>query len=158
MNGSIRKAQLSDVPHMVELSEQKRLQYQRYQPVFWRKAEDSRQVQLTYFEGLVLKENIIALVYEQDKQIKGFVIAMLHSAPPVYKPEGLTCTIDDFCVAEPENWSTVGTDLLHEVACQAKEQGAVQIVVVCGHLDQSKREMLASESFNIASEWYVKNT
>ena len=157
MNGAIRYAQLIDIPYMVELSEQKRLQYQSYQPTFWRKAKNSRQVQLPYLEELVSKENIIALVYEQDGQIKGFVIAMLHSAPPVYEPEGTTCTIDDFCVANQEDWSTVGTALLREVDCKAKDQGAVQIVVVCGHLDQAKREMLALESFTIASEWYVRN-
>jgi hypothetical protein len=37
----------------------------------------------------------------------------------------------------------------------ARRQGAVQIVVVCGHLDDAKRSALASSGLQIASEWWV---
>jgi len=43
---SIRAARPADVPRMVDLSEQKRLEYQGYQPNFWRKAAGSRETQI----------------------------------------------------------------------------------------------------------------
>ncbi len=50
MKGIIRKAQLADAAHMVELSEQKRTEYEKHKPNFWRKAHDSAQKQMPYFE------------------------------------------------------------------------------------------------------------
>jgi hypothetical protein len=60
MKGTIRQAKRSDVTRMVELAEQKRMQYQSYQPTFWRKAADSRDVQLPFFEGLIAQGDVIA--------------------------------------------------------------------------------------------------
>ena len=155
-DGTIRRARATDVSRLVDLSEEKRLQYQAYQPLFWRKAPDSREKQLPYFERLLSDDRVIALVHERDDAIDGFVVATLLNAPPVYDPGGLTCLIDDF-VAADERWDTVGAALLAAVDREAKHRGAVQMVVVCGHLDQRKRRMLADGAFTIASEWYVKS-
>jgi GNAT superfamily N-acetyltransferase len=141
---------------MVDLSEQKRLQYQSYQPTFWRKAADSREKQLPHLERQLSSDRAIALVHEQDGAIDGFLIATLIEAPPVYDPGGLTCVIDDFVVAEARDWQSTGTALLAEANRQAGSRGGVQTVVVCGHQDQPKRRMLAASGFSIASEWYVR--
>jgi GNAT superfamily N-acetyltransferase len=153
---SIRVARPADLPRMVVLSEQKRRQYQSYQPIFWRKAADSREKQLPHFERQLSSDRVFALVHEQDGAIDGFLIATLVEAPPVYDPGGLTCVIDDFVVAEAQDWQSVGGALLAEANRQAKSRGAVQTVVVCGHQDQPKRRMLAAGGFSIASEWYVQ--
>src|SRR4051794_11746834 len=113
-DGTIRKAGSADIARMVELSEQKRLQYQAYQPRFWRKAPDSREKQLLHFERIVAADRTIALVHEWDGGIDGFVIATLLDAPPVYDPGGLTSLIDDFVVAD-EAWEIVGAALLEAV-------------------------------------------
>jgi len=84
------------------------------------------------------------------------VIATVVEAPPVYDPGGLTCLVDDFVVADPREWETIGATLLSEANRQARERGAVQAVIVCGHQDQPKRAMLAAGGFSVASEWYVK--
>jgi GNAT superfamily N-acetyltransferase len=154
-DGTIRRARTADVSRLVDLSEEKRLQYQAYQPRFWRKAPDSREKQLPYFERILAADRVSALVHERDGAIDGFVIATLLDAPPVYDPGGLTCLIDDFVAAEA-TWDTVGAALLAAVDREAKARGAVQMVIVCGHLDQPKRRMLADGAFSIASEWYVK--
>jgi hypothetical protein len=60
----IRTAQTADVPRMVDLSEQKRLEYQSYQPGFWRQAADSREKQIPHFEHVVGSDRVIALVCE----------------------------------------------------------------------------------------------
>jgi GNAT superfamily N-acetyltransferase len=153
---AIRKAGPADVPRMVDLSEQKRLQHQSYQPTFWRKAADSREKQLPHFERVIGSDRVIALVHERAGTIDGFVIATVVEAPPVYDPGGLTCVVDDFVVADPQDWEAIGAPLLSEAYREASAQGAVQTVVVCGHQDQPKRAMLAGDGFSIASEWYVK--
>lgn len=155
-NSAIRKAGLADVPRMVDLSEQKRTQYQSYQPIFWRKAAGSREQQIPHFERVVGSDRVIALVHERAGSIDGFVIATLVEAPPVYDPGGLTCLIDDFTVADPQEWEAIGARLLREAAREAGARGAVQAVVGCGHQDEPKRAMLAAGGFAIASEWYVK--
>ena len=156
MDTHIRKAQLADVPAIVEMSEQRRLQYQEYQPVFWRKAEDSREKHTPFLKSIIEKGRAIVLVYERENSLEGFVIANLVPAPPVYNPGGPTTSIDDYCVADSNDWESIGKALLEAAISEGKEQGAAQTVVVCGHLDAKKRTMLASVGFTIASEWYVK--
>ena len=84
MDGTIRNAEVADVRRIVEFSEQKRTEYEEYQPIFWRKAHDSASAQKPYFEHLLTLDGIIALVYECEGTIQGFVIANLQTAPPVY--------------------------------------------------------------------------
>ena len=152
---SIRMATVDDVSRMVELSDRKRTEYAQYSPVFWRKAEGASEKQVPFFKAQVEKENNIVLVSEESGRIEGFVIATVHSAPPVYDQGGQVCGVDDFMVSAPEQWQTVGVALLAEVKSQAKARGAVLSVVVCGHLDEPKRDMLRTSGFSIASEWYV---
>jgi GNAT superfamily N-acetyltransferase len=157
MNGVIRAARPDDVSAMVDLSEQKRIQYEPYNPTFHRKAPDSWEKQTPFFESLLTRERIIALVHEQDGRIDGFVIAALVDAPPVYDPGGLTCLIDDFMLARPDDWATIGLALLREANARAKPRGAVQTVVVCGPQDEPKRAMLAAAGFDVVTEWRVAN-
>ena len=157
MKNMVRKAQVDDVAAMVALSEQKRLEYQQLQPHFWRKAADSRERQTPYFARLVGSESCIALVLTRDNLMDGFIMGLLIEAPPVYDPGGLTCVVDDFVVADANDWQIAGAALLDEVGREARARGAVQTVVVCAHLDQPKRAMLLQQAgFSIASEWHVR--
>lgn len=142
---------------MVGLSEQKRTEYAAYQPVFWRKAANSEEAQTPFFRRLLAQENILALVALDGATVVGFVIAAIVPAPPVYDPGGLTCLIDDFCVAQPEQWPALGRALLAAVTGEAAARGAAQAVVVCGHLDEPKRALLRDTGLSIASEWYVSS-
>jgi len=154
--GLIHRAGATDVKAIVELAELRRVQYEKYQPVFWRKAADSQAKQLPYFHELIKRRNVIALVHEESRGVDGFIIGELHKAPPVYDPRGLTCSVDDFVVSDAALWEKVGASLLDALVQEARERGAVQIVVVCGHLDELKRAMLQKRGMSIASEWYVK--
>ncbi len=154
MEHHIRKALPADVAAMVNLSEQKRIQYSAYQPHFWSKAPDSWERQAAFLPHLLSRENVIAFVHETDSAVDGFVIASLVPSPPVYAG-GLTCSIDDFCVTGAD-WAGTGKALLDAAVQAAKERGAAQCVVVCGHLDQPKREMLSSLGYSIASEWWTR--
>ena len=94
-------------------------------------------------------------IADAEDTLTGFIIGRLIQAPETYDPGGLTLMIDDFCVAEPELWEPVGQPLISAVKTQAKEKGASQILVVCGHHDEPKRQFLKSQGLNLASEWYT---
>jgi GNAT superfamily N-acetyltransferase len=153
--GVIRRAEARDVAAMVELSERKRLEYQSYEPRFWRKAADSREKQTPHFERVLSGEQAIAFVHEGQGEVDGFIVGVLVEAPPVYDPGGLTCLVDDF-VVDAQDWDTVGAALLAAVEREAGLRGAVQTVVVCGHRDEAKRAALAGERFSLTSEWYTR--
>ena len=153
---TLRDATPDDVPAMVELSERKRLEYETYQPTFWRKAADSREKQTAFFQNILERKDRLILVYEREEKVIGFVIGALVPAPPVYDPGGHTCMIDDFAVSDPNEWESVGVALLDTAIAEARYSGAVQAVVVCGHGDSPKRSMLAANGYGIASEWRVK--
>ena len=152
---NIRKATVSDVGRMVELSEEKRIEYAEYSPVFWRKADDSAEKQAPFLSYQIEQERNIVLVAEADGAIVGFVIASIGDAPPVYNPGGKVCMVDDFTVSEPALWPTVGRELVSQAFSEAKSRGAVLLVVCCGRLDEPKRSALAELGLEIASEWFV---
>ena len=144
---SIRNATASDIPQMVDLSEQKRTQYQDFQPLFWRKAKDSRERQLPFFADQLANEDIVALVHEEAGEIDGFLIASLRS--------GHECTIDDFALADEDAWETAGATLLRAAGETAKARGVEWYVVICGHLDQPKRAMLDRFGLTLDRYWYT---
>ncbi len=75
-------------------------------------------------------------------------------APPVYDLGGLSTGVDDFMVRHPSLWATVGRALLNEVSVRAREQGSVQMIVVCGPADEPKRDMLRGAGLTVVSEWF----
>jgi ribosomal protein S18 acetylase RimI-like enzyme len=157
MDGIIRGAEPRDLAAIVALAEEKRAWYERFQPTFWRPAADARERHTRFLQQLVESGRVIALVHERDGLVDGFVIAQLAPAPPIYDPGGPACSIEDFWVAGGTDWEGAGRTLLDEALRQAKARGAVQSIVICGHLDQAKRAMLAASGFAIASEWYVRD-
>ena len=60
MNNIVSYAKISDIRWMVELSETKRQNYEKYQPNFWKKNPDSAFVQTQYFEELLI-DKILSL-------------------------------------------------------------------------------------------------
>lgn len=146
--GAVRPATESDLPRMVELSRQKRHDYARYQPVFWRPAEDAEAKQLDFFRWLIQQDAPLLFVSEEsDTSLNGFVIALNMerlplSDPALRLPNGLH--IDDFTVARDELWATTGRALLvAAVAAHQSRVGADSVInVISGTHDQSKRELL----------------
>jgi hypothetical protein len=153
----VRRAVEDDIPQKVELAAERRRLYETYQPTFWGSSPNARSAQTAFFKTLVPNtSNAIVLVCENASVFRGFIIAQLIEAPPVYAPGGKTCVIDDFAVTQ-NDWNEAGRALLGEAQCLARAAGAVQGLVVCGHLDEAKRNFLRSDGLSIASEWFVKN-
>ena len=151
---AIRTAEPYDVERMADLADLKRTEYERFSPTFWRKAEGAKEGQTAFFRTLFERPNVIALVWDEGK-ITSFIIGSVVPPPPVYDPGKNVCVVDDFVVADPEMWLTVGAALLNAVRERADGLGAQLSVVVCGHLDEPKRAMLRDNGFSVASEWYV---
>jgi hypothetical protein len=151
----IRPAVQADAAAMATLAALRREQYARYQPLYWRPAAGVEDKHRANLAGLVGSDKVITLVSEDAGQVTGFLIATLTGAPPVYDPGGLTCQIDDFVVAPAAKWPTTGAGLLRAGLAEAARRGAIQAVVVTGHLDQPKRQALRACGLEIASEWWV---
>lgn len=152
---TIRPAVASDLDQLLLLGDKRRRQYAEYQPVFWRPAVDAVEQQRPYLAGLIEDDAAITLVAVTRKTIAGFVVGTFTAALSVYAPGGPTCVVDDFVVGFPEQWLTVGAELLGALRRAALDRGAAQVVVVCGHLDDAKRTALDQSGLSIASEWWV---
>jgi hypothetical protein len=61
----------------------------------------------------------------------------------------------DFVVVPAARWPSTGNRLLRAALAEAGLRGAVQAVVVAGHLDQPKRQLLRACGLEPASEWWV---
>ena len=157
MNAKIRFATLSDIDSMVTLSRQKRLTYEKDQPVFWRHAEQAEESQTQWFLQLLERVDHILLIAECDKKLNGFIIGRIMKAPEVYDPGGLTLMIDDFCVKNSDLWQTIGYRLLLQLKQVAKQKGAIQVVAVCGNNDAPKVNFLEKSGLKVASKWFVGN-
>jgi GNAT superfamily N-acetyltransferase len=152
----IRKAELSDIPQMVNLADRERTQRAIREPEFFRKASNGSDAQAKWLQVQLPDSRTIALCSEAAGKLTGFVIAVLTPAPPVYDPGGLTALIHDFVVDDPEQWTTVGIELIDEVSAQVKAKGAVQMVVVCTLADETKRAFLAKLGTRVVSEWHFR--
>jgi hypothetical protein len=152
----IRRATASDLDAAVVMAERHRLQYQKYQPTFWRKAAKSADMTRTFFAKLQQEEGTCFLAAIEGAKLFGFLIARKFATPPVFEPGGDTYLIDDFCVAEPDHWLTTGEALLSHASTLIHEAGAAQIVVVCGDRDLAKAEVLRRADLGIASNWWTK--
>jgi hypothetical protein len=152
----VRPAAEADIPAMVAILETKRLEYQSYEPVFWNKAANSAEIQAGFFGFLLTKENTHPFVADRHGEVLGFLIASLTPAPPIVEPGGPTYTIDDFHVARPELWDTVGELLLNAAMARGREQGWRQIIVVCPHRERPKAAFLAGKDLSLTTEWWTK--
>jgi len=148
-------ATVYDILQVVSLSEAKRKMYQSYQPVFWRKASNSAELQTPYFENLLLKDNHLSLVCESGQNLTGFLFGAVVPAPGVYDPGGNTCMIDDFCISADALWENEGKALLESCRKKAALLGAIQFVIVCGQKDELKRTFLSNFNMSVVSEWYT---
>ncbi len=153
----LRKAKTGDVAECVELVEARRLRYEKFEPQFWRRADDSRNITVDWFTTLFSDADVLSLVAVEESAIVGFLIARDVPAPPVYNPGGPTALVDDFCVAE-DRWMDVGGNLLTRAKEELRSRGCVQIVVVGANKDIEKTAFLESANLSLASTWWTSST
>ncbi len=155
MIGDIREAQPKDLDQIVKLAEDRRQQYESYQPTFWRRAKDSEIETRSFLQKLMGDADTPFFVLVSGADLMGFLVTRKIVAPPVYDPGGATYLIDDFCVSSSDLWNSVGVRLLEHVSSIVKKRGASQVVVVCGDRDFKKAEALRRAGLTIASNWWT---
>ena len=154
---SVRKAAAGDIPAMVAILETKRIEYQGYEPVFWNKAANSAEIQTGFFTYLLDQQDKTTMfAAEIAGKLAGFLIATLTPAPPIVDPGGPTATIDDFHVAHPEYWESVGEALIEHAMAYGRNQGWRQAIVVCPHQERAKAGFLADKDLSLTTEWWTK--
>jgi hypothetical protein len=151
----VDRAHRDDLEEVLQIADARRQQYVEYQPQFWRPAQDAVDRQGAFFASLLARDDAFLGVARQGGRVYGFALARMIDAPPVYDPGGPTCVVDDFAVADPEDWSKVGPMLLDAVRKWGAGNGATQLVVVVAQLDGPKRAVLKESQLTIASEWWV---
>ena len=138
----------------VQLADARRALYETFEPRFWRRATNAAEMSRMWFAHLFAKEDVLALVAEIDGEVRGFLIAQPTPSPPVYDPGGRTALIDDFVVA-PDQWETVGAQLLGEARQRLRAADFAQIVVVSARQDEDKTRLLESTDLSLASTWWT---
>jgi GNAT superfamily N-acetyltransferase len=151
---AVRPAMEADLDAVAAMAEARRVQYETYQPVFWKRREGSEAMGRAWFAHLLAKPDALFLIAEWGGSQTGFLIAQPVPTPPVYDA-GPTAVIDDFCVEDPRLWASVGQSLLREARARLKERGIRQIVVVCGDKDAEKKALLDGEKLSLASTWWT---
>jgi hypothetical protein len=126
MMSGIRRPTPDDVSAILDVAEANRVDYQRYQVTFWRRAGDSREQQLAFLQSHVVDERVIASVHESDRVIDGFVFASLLPARPVYSPGGPVALVDDIALRSPVDWLTLGAALVDEAIAEARRKGGAR--------------------------------
>lgn len=155
---AIRTALAEDVPACVAMLGAYRDILQTYQPRFWRKSAHAAPMTQAFFGHLATDPKATFLVSENSGAVDGFLIAMPQQAPPVYDPGGTTALIDDFCVASPDLWPTVGATLLDEARRRLREAGFAQIVMVMADRDAEKNAFARANDLSLASTWWTAAT
>jgi hypothetical protein len=152
----IRDAEPADLDAIATLADERRVDYERAQPLFWKRADDALTQHRSWLTHLLASDEVISLAaVDAAEELIGFLFATLVPAPPVYAPGGPTGLIDDFAVAASDLWATTGVELLDAARAELQARGAAQVVVVCGAHDEPKRTTLASAGLGVASEWFV---
>lgn len=152
----IREAVPDDIAAMVALSDRDRTRRERVDPEFFRKNPAGIEFQAYFFKNQLQSDRIIAVVDEDAGELRGFVIATIMQAPPVYDTGGLTVLVDDFTVADETEWNTIGLALLEHVKTEGKLRGAVGVVTICARGDDFKHRWLQEIGTRVVSEWHFQ--
>lgn len=155
----IRAARRNDLESLVSLTEARRVQLERWAPLFWRKADRSASAARAYLRWRLgpgrwaLLGGADVLVAEGDGEVLGCLVMTPARVPPVYSP-GPTRIVDDLCVRSPDLWSTVGALLLSEARGRARARGARQLIVPAAAADVEQQTLLQHLDLRVASAWW----
>jgi GNAT superfamily N-acetyltransferase len=140
---AVRDCTAADLPAVVDILEHKRDLLATFEPRLWKRAAGTRASTLSYFSGLLASGEQVFLLADDGGRIRGFVLAAPMRVPPVFDA-GPTAMIDDFEVASPELWPTVGAALLAAARQRLAQRGIVQFMCIGAQRDSHKLQMLTA--------------
>ncbi|HEV7276411.1 MAG TPA: N-acetyltransferase [Devosiaceae bacterium] len=138
----IRDCAPADLPAVINMLERKRDLLATFEPRLWKRAAGSAESTHSYLSGLLTADDNVFLVTDDGDRILGFLLATPIRVPPVYDA-GPTAMIDDFEVAAPELWPTVGAALMTAARQRLAQRGIVQFMCISVQRDSGKLQMLA---------------
>jgi predicted N-acetyltransferase YhbS len=152
----IRMAQPADADLAADLAAMKRAEYERYSPIFWRRAANGRERHLPFLRQCIASDTYSAFIAERGGVVVGVILASHRGAPPPFHadPEP-TWFVDDFYLAPSERWKHTGAALLAAVAAEAHASGAARVIVVGAQRDTTKRSFLLNAGYDLAAAWWV---
>lgn len=153
----IEAAMPTDSSSAAVLASAKRAEYAEYSPVFWRVAENARQIHEPFLAKCIADRGLFtSLAARSGDRLAGIAITAHKVFPPPFsidpEPSWLT---DDFFVSTPDQWMTVGCDLLRETERQANDGGAKRLIVLTARRDEPKRQMLERAGYTRGASWWV---
>ena len=137
----IRPMRDTDAGWAAGLMAERRLEYAKYSPVFWRPRPDIEPAHARFLGTQISDPSVIAI-----RSDEGFAIAT-RTGDQYY--------VDDFAVLDGQ-WQDVGTELLSAVWRRAEALGTHELRVVTARLDQPKVAMLTALGFRLSQQWWVK--
>lgn len=135
------RALTSDLSWAAALMEERRTEYETYEPVFWRAKAGVRDAHAAFLGSQLAKDDTVAVRVDD-----GFAIAI---------PLDGQYYVDDFAV-EGGRWADVGGELLREVWTQAQEHGASALRIVTARLDRPKVTLLDTLGLRLWQQWWVR--
>lgn len=147
---TIRACHLEDLGAVVDILMNKRRLYAALEPALWTVAQGAEQWTEAYLANLLALPEQLFLVAESSGRVIGFLVASPKLSRPVYAREPMAA-INDFHVADANDWPDVGGALLTEARANLKKRGVAQFVLKSAFLDEAKMAFLASQGLPIVS-------
>lgn len=152
----VRVGRPDDADIAADFAAEKRAEYEEYSPVFWRRAADGREKHQPFLRQCIGSNDYAAFTAERGNAIGGVILGNRRGAPPPFHTDSEpTWFVDDFYVARPELWETVGKALLDRLTEEASSNGAERLVAVGAHRDTPKRSFLLDAGWAVAAAWWV---
>lgn len=152
--GTVRRATADDADAIGDIAQAKRVQYARYQPVFWRPHPDGRAAHVRYVRRTI--DTRFVFVHEEDGAVDAYGGGELFPVPAVFGAASQVCVVDGFAVRDPAAWESTGRAVLDAILVAAADAGAVLVAVVSGVDDEPKCAMLAHACLSPDSGWHVR--
>jgi GNAT superfamily N-acetyltransferase len=153
----IEAAVPEDAADAALLASVKRTEYAEYSPIFWRVAQNAREIHEPFLAKCIADRKLFtSLAARSDDQLVGIAITAHKVFPPPFSNDaGRSWLTDDFYVATPDQWLTVGADLLRETERQVRDSGPGRLIVLTARRDEPKRRLLESAGYNRGASWWV---
>ncbi len=142
-DGVVAVSELSpdDADWAAGLMDERRREYERYSPVFWRPAAQARARHVRFLRRQLADPATVAL-----RSPRGFLIAQLRPAEAF---------VDDFAVDRAGTWSDDGAELLLAAWSRVRATGVGALRVVTAQADRPKSALLNGLGLDLAEQWWV---
>jgi hypothetical protein len=139
---TVRELSPDDADWAADLMADRRREYERYSPVFWRPAAHARALHVRFLRRQLTSPDTVAL-----RTTSGFLIAQLRPGEAF---------VDDFAIIPGATWTDAGAELLLAVWDRVSAHGVAALRVVTAQADRAKSALLAGLGLDLTEQWWVR--